>query len=78
MASTSVPAVDVHGPWYMTMESKFDEEGARRLVRTYVIPDDHEIVVADPTDRPHDPPIDTVCFFLDQFQGGLRLSLIHI
>ena len=48
MASSSEPAVGVHGPWYLTMESRFDEDGARRLVRTYGIPDDHEMVIADP------------------------------
>ncbi|XP_042415358.1 uncharacterized protein LOC122004558 [Zingiber officinale] len=41
------------------MESRFDKEDALRLTRTYSLPADHHIILATPTDRPHDPPPDT-------------------
>ncbi|KAG6526344.1 hypothetical protein ZIOFF_016327 [Zingiber officinale] len=53
------------------MESWFDEEDTLRLTRTYDLPADHQIVLATPADRPHEPPPGTVLFFRDQFLAGL-------
>ncbi|XP_042410362.1 indole-3-acetaldehyde oxidase-like [Zingiber officinale] len=59
------------------MESRFDEEDALRLVRTYEFPTNLEIILATPSDRPNNPPSDTVCFFWDQFLVGLRFPIHH-
>ncbi|XP_042415273.1 uncharacterized protein LOC122004452 [Zingiber officinale] len=75
MASTSQPSGPSPGLWYMIMVSRFDGTDARRFFNEFELPPDHRLVLATSSNRPHNPPIGTVCFFRDQFVAGLRFPL---
>lgn len=75
MTSSSQPSDLAPGLWYNTIETRFDAGDAASLINTFDIPSDYEIVLASPSDQPNDPPVDTICFFRDQFVVGLRFPI---
>ncbi|XP_042466308.1 uncharacterized protein LOC122048859 [Zingiber officinale] len=71
MASFSRPLAAIHGPWYTTIEYRFDEGDAEGLRNAFDISPDHEIVLPSSSDRPNNSSTGCVCLFMDHFTAGL-------
>ena len=68
-------AEEAIAPWYAQISSSFNKDARLAIRRQYEIPEAFDIIIPEPDEHPHHPPVNCVTFFRDQLIGGLRFLI---